>query len=435
MLPGSRSVYRWTMSMVTSPARKGDDHAAADPAGDPGPRRPGRAGTRLPHHPRRPDPHPLPDGPTQRPGPHPTPDRAAGPVQRRYRPPGAQALPGRRGRRRAAPAPPRSATPLPRRVGAGVGPGRRPGPTLGWGGQCAVDLSAAGRLPGRGDRPPRWHRDGQDRAAPGRLGVQAAPLGPDPQGPGPAGVGKKRLRVEALLAAAASPVPPPACDLIPDATLADDLWPEDLPRLLGRLGHADLYLQDEVEVALHPTLTRVWSRSGRAGQRRVQAPGTNAKQYGFGLVGWRDGDLDWALADGRRAAPLVAQLRRATARSRSRGRIAMVILDNLGIHTPKGSRLLRALLEELGEDLVLVYTPTYDPDANRIQWLWRSLRRTVTHAHQRQTLVELLADADRWAHTITRPRCCRRSAARSPPISNPPLGRNSTMQHELPGSI
>src|SRR5215211_8386350 len=113
MLPGSRSVYRWTRSMVTSPARKGDDHAAADPAGDPGPRRPGRAGTPLPHHPRRPDPHPLPDGPAQRPGPHPIPDRAAGPVQRRYRPSGAQALPGRRGRRRAAPAPPRPAAPLP----------------------------------------------------------------------------------------------------------------------------------------------------------------------------------------------------------------------------------------------------------------------------------------------------------------------------------
>src|SRR5829696_350334 len=68
MLPGSCSVCGWTMSMVTSPARKGDDYAAADPAGDPGPRRPGRAGTPLPHHPRRPDPHPLPDGPTQRPG-------------------------------------------------------------------------------------------------------------------------------------------------------------------------------------------------------------------------------------------------------------------------------------------------------------------------------------------------------------------------------
>jgi hypothetical protein len=207
--------------------------------------------------------------------------------------------------------------------------------------------------------------------------------------------------VEALLAAAASPLPPPACDLIPDATLADDLFPEDLPRLLGLLEHADLYLQDEVEVALHPTLTRVWSRSGRAGQRRVQAPGNNDKQYGFGLVDWRDGHLDWAVADGRRAAPLCAQLRRAADRSRSRGRIAMVILDNLGIHTPKGSRLLRELLAELGEQLVLVYTPTYDPDANWIEWLWRALRRSVTHTHRRQALVELVADADRWARAIT----------------------------------
>ena len=213
-------------------------------------------------------------------------------------------------------------------------------------------------------------------------------------------MGKKRLRVEALLAAAASPVPPPAADLVPDATLADDLFPEDLPHLLGLLGRADLYLQDEVEVALHPTLTRVWSRAGRPGQRLVQAPGKNLKRYGFGLVDWREGWLDFELADGRRAVPLVAQLRRAVARSRQRGRIAMVILDNLGIHTPKGSRLLRALLEELGEQLVLVYTPTYDPDANRIEWLWRALRRTVTHTHTRQRLDDLVADAERWARTI-----------------------------------
>jgi hypothetical protein len=214
-------------------------------------------------------------------------------------------------------------------------------------------------------------------------------------------VGKKRLRVEALLAAAASPVPPPAVDLIPDPTLAADLHPEDLPWLLGLLSRADLYLQDEVEVALHPTLTRVWSRAGRSGQRLVQAPGKNFKRYGFGLVDWRDGHLDFALAEGRRAAPLCAQLRRAVARSQTRGKIAMVILDNLGIHTPKGSRLLRSLLAELGGQLVLVYTPTYDPDANRIEWLWRALRRAVTHTHQRQTLAELLADAQRWAATIS----------------------------------
>ena len=214
-------------------------------------------------------------------------------------------------------------------------------------------------------------------------------------------MGKKRLRVEALLAAAASPVPPPAADLVPDATLAADLHPDDLPRLLELLAGADLYLQDEVELALHPTLTRVWSRAGRGGQHLVQAPGKNDKRYGFGLVDWRDGTLDFALAEGRRAAPFCAQLRRAVQRSGARGRAAMVILDNLGIHTPKGSRLLRALLAELGEQLVLVYTPTYDPDANRIEWLWRSLRRAVTHTHRRASLAELLADAEQWARTIS----------------------------------
>jgi hypothetical protein len=214
-------------------------------------------------------------------------------------------------------------------------------------------------------------------------------------------VGKKRVRVEALLAAAASPAPPPIADLVPDPTLAADLWPADLPRLLALLPRADLYLQDEVEVALHPTLTRVWSRKGRRGQRLVEAPGNNARRYGFGLVDWRDGWLDWELAAGRAAAPFCAQLRRAVARSAARGRVALVVLDNLPIHTPRGSRLLRALLEEMGGRLVLVYTPAYDPDANRIEWLWRLLRRAVTHAHSRETLEPLLADANDWARDIS----------------------------------
>src|SRR5215218_5937229 len=364
MLPegGCVSWLRW--SMVKSPDRKGDDHGSAATR-EVGPGRQGRAGTPLPDHPRRHHPHPLPDDPATRRGPSGGRGCPADPLQPRYRPAGAQAVSGRRCRRGAAPPPSWSAAPLPAFVGGRAGPGRRRRPPPGRGGQCAVDMSAAGRLPGGGDRLPGGDRDGQAGAAPRRVRVQAAPLGVVPQGAGPAGVGKKRLRVEALLAG------------------------------------ADLYLQDEVEVALHPTLTRVWSRRGHAGQRLVQAPGKNDKQYGFGLVDWRDGTLDFALAEGRRAAPLCAQLRRAADRSRSRGRIAMVILDNLGIHTPKGSRLLRGLLAELGEQLVLVYTPTYDPDANRIEWLWRALRRGVTHTHRRQALVDLVADADRWARTIT----------------------------------
>jgi hypothetical protein len=187
---------------------------------------------------------------------------------------------------------------------------------------------------------------------------------------------------------------------MPDVLLPDEV-PEDLPWLLRLLPRADLYLQDEVEIALHPTLTRVWCPKGRRGQHLVEAPGNNCKEYGFGLVDWRDGWFDWQRAPGRRAAPFCAQLRRAVARSQARGRLALVVLDNLGIHTPRGSRLLRALLDELPGQLVLVYTPPYDPEANRIEWVWRSLRRAVTHAHTRDTLPPLLEDADAWAHTLS----------------------------------
>jgi hypothetical protein len=191
-------------------------------------------------------------------------------------------------------------------------------------------------------------------------------------------------------------------DLVPDPTLAE-LAPVDLPHLVRLLPTADLYLQDEVEVALHPTLTRLWCRRGRRGQRLVAAPGPNRKRSGFGLVDWRDGWLDWALADGRRAAPFGAHLRRAVARSSAPGRTALVLLDNRSIHPPRGSRRLRTLLAAVNADaerLVLVSTPAYDPDANRIEWLWRALRRAVTHNHHRETLEPLLADADHWAAAL-----------------------------------
>ena len=102
-----------------------------------------------------------------------------------------------------------------------------------------------------------------------------------------------------LLAGATAPTPLPVHDLI-EADLWDQL-PADLPNLLTLLPRADLYLQDEMQVAFHPTLTRVWSGKGRRGQRLVEAPGDNRKVYGFGLVDWRDGWFDGRVAPGRTA--------------------------------------------------------------------------------------------------------------------------------------
>lgn len=164
--------------------------------------------------------------------------------------------------------------------------------------------------------------------------------------------------------------------------------------LLDILPRADVYLQDEVQFAFHPTLTRVWCRKGRRGQRLVVAPGVNAKVYGFGLVDWVDGWFDGRLAAGRTATVFCEQVRAAVARSQARGRVAIVIADNLRTHTPGGSKRVRQLLAEFPDHLYLVYTPAYDPEANRIEWLWRISRRAVTHNHHRTTWEELYGDIE-----------------------------------------
>ncbi len=230
------------------------------------------------------------------------------------------------------------------------------------------------------------------------LRLQASDLDAEAQGRSASQLRGKRIRVEVLLAGATAPDPLPVHDLI-EADLWDQL-PADLPELLTLVPHADLYLQDEVQFAFHPTLTRLWCLKGRRGQRLVQAPGDNRKVYGFGLVDWRDGWFDGRVAPGRTADVFCEQVRAAVARSKQRGRVAIVIADNLKTHTAAGSLLVRSLLSELKDQLYLVYTPAYDPDANRIEWLWRVSRRVVTHNHHRSTFELLLADVEQHFQTL-----------------------------------
>ena len=79
------------------------------------------------------------------------------------------------------------------------------------------------------------------------------------------------------------------------------------------------------------------------------------------------------LQKARTADVFCEQVRAATARSKQRGRVAIVIADNLRTHTAAGSLLVRSLLSEFKDHLYLVYTPAYDPDANRIEWHGPSL--------------------------------------------------------------
>src|SRR5215475_8358489 len=256
--------------------------------------------------------------------------------------------------------------------------------------QCQLDNPLIGDISGWQDPGGGHRRDRPLISARRWRGLQAADLDPQTQSRRAPRLRGKRLRVEVILAGAGTPTPPPVTALV-EAALLEDV-PPDVEELRSLLPHADLSLQDEVQCAFHPTLTRVWCWKGRRGQRLVEAPGANDKVYGFGLVDGCEGWFDGRLAPGRTADIFCAQVRAAVARSRARGRMAFVMVDNLRTHTPAGSKLVRQRLHELQDDLRIIYTPAYAPDANRSEWLWRWSRREVTHNHQRTAFATLLED-------------------------------------------
>src|SRR2546426_4055893 len=256
-------------------------------------------------------------------------DRDAGPAPVRGGRRGGRAVPGAAGR----------APDGDRGLAGRAAAGHRPGSAPRRGRQHDLDDAPAGRLPGRRHRAGRQPGDGAAPPARGRIRRQAADLDDKAQGGGAGRVPGKRARVEALLAMA-SPAPPPVADLLADlATLVD--VPPDLPTLLARLPRADLYLQDEVQAALHPTLTRLWSPRGRRGQRQVEAPGRNAKVTGFGALDWRDGFFHGLTAPRRPAPPLLPPLGALVAPPRARGRPALVLLGNPSPPPPAGPNPVR----------------------------------------------------------------------------------------------
>jgi hypothetical protein len=159
-------------------------------------------------------------------------------------------------------------------------------------------------------------------------------------------------------------------------------------------------------MALHPTLIRMWMKRGRGRQRKIRAPGTNQKRHVFGATDWRDGAILHRYSDSRDSATFCALADDCVARSRARGRRAILVLDNLNIHVPERAKKVRDLIQRHGHWLELIYLPKYSPELQPQETLWRVWRSRVTHNHQRTTLEELEADSEacfaEWkAHTET----------------------------------
>jgi hypothetical protein len=159
-------------------------------------------------------------------------------------------------------------------------------------------------------------------------------------------------------------------------------------------GRADLYAQDEADLALLPTLTRTWMLRGE--QLQVPAPGTNAKRSVSCATDLAQGTPLWRTDARRCADQFCATLTAGAERSTGRGRLAVFLVDNARSHRVGRTGIVRRGMDALAGRVVLVFQPAYSPHLQPGEKVWRQWRPNVTHNHRRGTLDALEQDSDAW---------------------------------------
>jgi hypothetical protein len=204
-----------------------------------------------------------------------------------------------------------------------------------------------------------------------------------------------------MSAAASAPPACPSC-LPPPALLpveyevvdpADEAAVAWVCELL-RAGQADLYGQDEADLALLPTLTRTWMLRGQ--QLKVPAPGTNEKRSVSVAADLGEGWLWWFNHERRCAEQFGRTLTACAQRSQRRGRLAVMLTDNAPSHQVGKTGIVRGFLDTLAGQVVLVFQPKYSPELQPTERIWRQWRPGVTHNHTRGEMALLESDSDRW---------------------------------------
>jgi hypothetical protein len=147
---------------------------------------------------------------------------------------------------------------------------------------------------------------------------------------------------------------------------------------------------DACDLALNPTRSRVWAPIGVAVE--VQTPGTNRKQPIFGAVNSRTGQTHCLRRAHKRSEDFQAFVDRVLLPAYPEADFLWLIVDGAAIHTSQSTRAWLAQRPQV----VLVPLPTYAPQLNLQELLWRWLRADVTHNHYFQRFDALIAAAEHF---------------------------------------
>jgi transposase len=159
-------------------------------------------------------------------------------------------------------------------------------------------------------------------------------------------------------------------------------WPQILR--LAKERKALLLFGDEASFPQWGTLTYTWARRGQ--QPKIKTSGTRKGYKIFGLIDYFTGCLFYQGQEGRlNSAAYVAFRRRVLAQTTQP---IVLIQDGAKYHT---SSETKAFFAQQTARLQVFQLPTYSPDYNPIEKLWKKIKQQDTHLHYFPTF-EALTD-------------------------------------------
>ena len=149
-------------------------------------------------------------------------------------------------------------------------------------------------------------------------------------------------------------------------------WPHILRR--AQAWHALLLFGDEASFPQWGTLTYTWARRGQ--QPKVKTSGKRKGYKVFGLIDYFTGHLFYPGQEGHlNSATYIAFLKRVLEHTT---RPIILIQDGARYHT---SAETTAFFAQQTTRLQVFQLPTYSPDYNPIEKLWKKIKQQDTHLH------------------------------------------------------
>ncbi|MDJ0892577.1 MAG: IS630 family transposase [Gammaproteobacteria bacterium] len=162
---------------------------------------------------------------------------------------------------------------------------------------------------------------------------------------------------------------------------------ENIEKLIASASPEEVvFCQDEADLHLSPKIGPTYLKRGQ--QPVVLTPGKNVKRYIFGALNARTGYILHGIAE-QKTVRVFTQLLDFLSSIYPRTKRIHLVLDNYITHKP---RCVEQRLGALAGRIVRHFLPSYSPDDNVIERLWKRLHDHVTRNHRHRTIDPLVED-------------------------------------------